>query len=240
MAEALIHDATDEALAARPPRWLAEERREAAALLAGFEATNAALVVPSEALLARVTGDTALHVRFMNTLSMLEHLGSHKIMATQHGAAIDQATLKHLAEETRHALFFKRHAERLAGRTLAYDRADLLAGASALGYFHRLEAAIVRALPAAADSRTAYLITSMIVEFRAVWAYRLYQSVLSRSLPRMSLKSLLAEESGHLADMVERLAALGAYDQTRIAALWSVETGLYTRLLDALTAATRA
>jgi hypothetical protein len=35
----------------------------------------------------------------MNTLSLLEHMGSHKIMATQNGLGIDLRTLKHLAEE---------------------------------------------------------------------------------------------------------------------------------------------
>ena len=85
-------------------------------LVAEFERKNAHLVGPTEAMLAGFVADRGLHARFMNTLAMLEHMGSHKIMATQAGPDIDLPTLKHLAEETRHAFFFKRHANREAAR----------------------------------------------------------------------------------------------------------------------------
>ena len=66
-------------------------------------------------------------------------------MATQHGPGIDQPTLKHLAEETRHAFFFKRAAEREAGGALTGGPADLLAPSAARRYFQRLEANSLRA-----------------------------------------------------------------------------------------------
>ena len=52
----------------------------------------------------------------------MEHIGSFRIMATQQGLAIDFQTLKHLNEETGHAVLFKRHAERLSGSSLDYSR----------------------------------------------------------------------------------------------------------------------
>ena len=77
-----------------------------------FDACNAGLTQRTRALLDRIAGDAALQPRLLNTLSMLEHMGSHRIMATQHGAGIGQATLRHLAEECQHAFFMKRSAER--------------------------------------------------------------------------------------------------------------------------------
>ena len=84
---------------------------------ARFEATNTVLVSNTCALLQRIVPDAPLHARFLNTLSMLEHMGSSKIMATQQGAGIDQATLKHVAEEAQHAYFMKRQAEKTAARS---------------------------------------------------------------------------------------------------------------------------
>jgi hypothetical protein len=203
-------------------------------LVADFERDNAALIAPTGAMLAGFIADKPLHARFMNTLSMLEHMGSHKIMATQHGPGIDQPTLKHLAEETRHAFFFKRHANREAGRVLEYNAADMIAPLAARRYFQRLEAEMVRAFPAGTHPRAVYLTMSMVVEFRAVWGYRLYQAALVRAGSIVSLKSLLAEESGHLTDMAERLRGLGEFDLGRLRSFCTTETMLYGRFLQAL------
>jgi hypothetical protein len=204
-------------------------------LFRAFEEDNAGLASATDDTLSGIVQDRRLHARFLNTLAMLEHMGSHKIMATQHGPAIDQATLKHLAEESRHAFFFKRAAEREAGCALTGDPADLLAPSAARRYFQRLEAQILRALPADAGRRAPYLTMSMLVEFRAVWGYRIYQAVLAHAGHGMSLKSLLAEESGHLADMAARLDEIGQFDAPRIRALCGIEQGLYGHLLAALT-----
>jgi hypothetical protein len=209
-------------------------KNEIAALTAQFERDNQHLADSTGAILARIVGDRASHARFLNTLSMMEHMGSYKIMATQKGPLIDQATLKHSAEETRHAFFFKRLAERDAGRAMTYGGDDLLAAAAARNYFQRLEASVVAALGADADRRSAYLTMSLIVEFRAVWAYRIYQSVLTRAAQAISLKSLLAEEAGHLTDMAQRLEGLRQFDIARQRRLLGIEKSLYERLLSAL------
>jgi hypothetical protein len=204
-------------------------------LVAEFDRNNAHLMPGTQAMLAGFIADRPTHARFMNTLSMLEHMGSHKIMATQHGQDIDQPTLKHLAEETRHAFFFKRHANREAGRTLEYSAADMIAPLAARRYFQRLEAEMVRAFPADIHPRATYLTMSMVVEFRAVWDYRLYQAALVNARSMVSLKSLLAEEAGHLTDMAERLRGLGELDIDRLRRFCAVETKLYARLLSSFT-----
>lgn len=202
-------------------------------LVAEFDRANAHLVAGTEAMLAGFIADRPAHARFMNTLSLLEHMGSHKIMATQHGPGIDQPTLKHLAEETRHAFFFKRHANREAGRTLEYSQADMIAPLAARRYFQRLEADMVRTFPANIHPRAVYLTMSMVIEFRAVWGYRLYQASLAKAGSMVSLKSLLAEEAGHLTDMAERLRGLGELDLDRLRQFCAIETALYERLLAA-------
>ena len=101
-------------------------------------------------LLQQICAAPGLHARFLNTLSLMEHIGSRKIMASQSGAGLKQDTLKHLAEETRHAFFFKRAAESTARNALDYSRETTLATAAARAYMGRLDAHIAAALDAGA------------------------------------------------------------------------------------------
>jgi len=204
------------------------------AALEGFAAANDALVMQTRALLNRVVPEPALHSRMINTLSMLEHIGSHKIMSTQHSAAVEQATLKHLAEEAHHAYFMKRQAEKTAGRPLEYRDSDLLAPASARMYFQRLEAAMLRTLSRQHSQRATYLYMSMIVEFRALWFYGLYEQTLKRAGHAMSLKRVLGEERNHLTEMAQRLEMAGELSDARVAAFLGSEQPLFARLLGAM------
>ncbi len=202
--------------------------------LARFAADNADLVERTGSVLDAIVAEPPRHARMLNTLSLLEHMGSHKILLTQHSAAIDQATLKHVAEEAHHAFFMKRQAEKTAERALEYVAGDLLAPASARMYFQRLESATVRALGRERSARAAYLYMSMIVEFRALWFYGLYQQALHRARHSLSLKRVLGEEQAHLGDMAERLEAGSELDDARAAEALAAERKLYSRLLGAL------
>jgi hypothetical protein len=205
-----------------------------ASALARFAADNGELVPATRQLLDRTIPASGQHGRLINTLSLLEHMGSHKIMATQHRADIDQATLRHVAEEAHHAYFMKRQAEKTADRSLEYLAADLLAPAAARMYVQRLEAATVRTLGAGASPRAAYLYMSMIVEFRALWFYGLYQEALQRARHVLSLKRVIGEEQNHLDEMAARLEAAGERSDAHATALLAREKALYSRLLAAL------
>ncbi|MBF6570137.1 MAG: hypothetical protein IVW54_14805 [Candidatus Binataceae bacterium] len=199
-----------------------------------FELANTSLVDRVEAMLERYCAHSKQHARLLNTLSMLEHIGSRKIMATQSGKGLDQPTLKHLAEETRHAFFFKRQAERAARHSLDYSEKSLAAPAAARMYFQRLDASTARTLGRNAIPKAAYLYMSMVVEFRAVWLYRLYQAVLERTRSAFSLRSVLAEEDRHLEEMSGALKTIGALDAALIERLCCGERRLFERLLAAL------
>jgi hypothetical protein len=75
---------------------------------------------------------------------------------------------------------------------------------------------------------------SMIVEFRALWFYGLYEQALKRVRHAMSLKRVLGEEQAHLGDMTDRLQAEADLDDARTAAVLAAERKLYSRLLGAL------
>ena len=221
-----------------PTAELAPDQAWIHGALARFAADNDDLVARTRALLDAIVAAPPRHARMLNTLSLLEHMGSHKILLTQHSAGIDQATLKHVAEEAHHAFFMKRQAEKTAERPLEYVAGDLLAPASARMYFQRLEGATLRALGCNRSARAAYLHMSLIVEFRALWFYGLYEQALKRARHALSLKRVLGEEQAHLGDMAERLDAGHELDDARTAEVLAAERKLFTRLLGALEGAT--
>ncbi|MBL8660661.1 MAG: hypothetical protein JNM75_13000 [Rhodospirillales bacterium] len=198
--------------------------------LSRIEKTSADLVEPVRHHLTALCGRPEEHARFLNTLSLLEHIGSRKILTSQSRGPLDCETLKHLAEEARHAFFFKRTAERVAGRPLDYSDGDAVMPAAARMYFGRLDAGINRMLADEIPVEVPYLYVSMVVELRAIWAYRLYNDVLVDSGLNISLKGLLAEEELHLPQMAERLVALGEDLDATVPAFARLEDALFRGL----------
>lgn len=204
------------------------------------ERLNEDLEAPFRAFLRRVIANPADHTRFLNLLSLLEHIGSRKIMLSQMKGILTQDILKHLAEETRHAFFFKREAEKLAGHALeGYGDIETMAAGSGRLYFGRLDAGLARDL-SESHPETAYLWVSLVIELRALWVYGVYQQELVEARFPMPLKSILAEESRHLLDMTDRLAELGFDTAAALPTALDLEKSLFAKLLAAMIAQVHA
>ncbi|MGD2166731.1 MAG: hypothetical protein PVF63_01415 [Gammaproteobacteria bacterium] len=199
-----------------------------------FVALNDPLILPTRSTLARIIATPGVHARLLNTLALLEHIGSYRIMVSQHGEQCAQPTLRHLAEEAQHAFFMKRQAEKVAGQPLGFAPGEVLAGDAARSYFRRLEALIHGRLARQGSAAATYLYMSMIIEFRALWFYSHYQQALKSAGSAISLKRILGEEANHLTDMTERLEAAGELSDARVDTFIAFEHRLYNRLLSAL------
>jgi hypothetical protein len=208
--------------------------------LSEIEACSADLVEPVCRRLSWWVEHPQEHARFLNTLSLMEHIGSRKIMVSQTYGPLGREVLKHLAEETRHAFFFKKAAEALARRPLEYGEEETIRPASARMYFGRLDAAIAAMLGHDTHVEVPYLYVSLTVELRAIWTYRLYQSVLEERPGMLSLRSVLAEEELHLKQMQERLQQLGADPAVCIPPFVRIEDRLFRVLWSALDGACTA
>lgn len=190
----------------------------------GMKDNNAAHEGRVQSFLTNIVEDKPRHALFLNMLAMLEHLGSRKIMVSQMNRVMTQDTLQHLAEEARHAFFFKRNAERVAGKPLdGWSDENTMCRIPSAMYFGRLDAGISKKV----GEENAYGWVSLIIELRACWLYAIYQDVLEASSDHMSLKSLLAEEDKHLAEMFEMcgenydlLKELSAYETELFVKLW--------------------
>ena len=158
-------------------------------------------------------------------------------MASQTKQDLSGDTLRHLAEETRHAFFFKHAAEKIARRPLAYDLAETIAGAAARGYMGRLDAGIAGDFTDGNKSASLpYLYMSLIVELRAVWFDRLYQETLTELEQSLSLRSVLAEEELHLNAMVAHLTEMDPECSSRVMRFKALERQRFGVLWDAIEA----
>lgn len=208
----------------------------APSMLSATERSSSDLEAPFSAFLQAVIADAPAHVRFLNLLSLLEHIGSRKIMLSQMKGILTQDILKHLAEETRHAFFFKREAEKLAGHGLeGYSDAETLAAGAGRFYFGRLDSGLTRPL-GDVHAETGYLWVSLVIELRAIWVYRLYQTAVTQAGYPLPLKGIIAEEDKHLVDMVDRLGEIGFDTAAALPAAMALEKTLFTRLFAAMQA----
>jgi len=193
----------------------------------GMKVSNKQHEAPVRRFLENILGDSKAHAKFLNMLSMLEHMGSRKIMVSQmnRGHVLSQDTLQHLAEEARHAYFFKRHAERINSEAMdGWIDSNTMTRVPALMYFGRMDAGISKRV----GNDDAYGWVSLIIELRACWLYGIYNDVVEKADFHLPLKGLLAEEDHHLAEMFEMcgenhdlLKELSLYETSLFEKLWS-------------------
>ncbi len=155
---------------------------------------------------------TTLRAKLLNTLSYMEHIGATKIAKTQSGPKADFMTLKHAAEEARHAFYLKRLCRKIDADSFPdYSLENLLAPIHSRQYLYRLDIAVARMVKKAglqgeAMRKLSYLLVTYAIEVRADDLYPVYESYLEKYPERVSVSTIIAEEEGHLAEMESALA----------------------------------
>lgn len=187
-------------------------------------------------LLEGIIEKPRIHALFLNTISLMEHLGSRKILLTQSNDHTTEFILRHASEEARHALFFKKKIDCiLPNLNLGYSPHELLAGLSARIYFQKLDATVrksIRSMNLSNSNRSYlnYLYTTTVIEIRATNLYKIYNHLL---IPRnfgFHLNGLLAEEEGHLAEMEAEIERLDSESKVRLDQLLQQEEKFFRKL----------
>jgi hypothetical protein len=149
-------------------------------------------------LLEKITSDAQIEARWLNTVSLLEFIGSRKISRTVAAKHPSPEILSHYADEVRHARVFKDLSILKAGRDLGDE---MLGREVALDYFQTLDRTIsgrITEICGAPDQYANYIFVTLAIERRAMKLYPLYRSITSDAKVREALTSILQEESGHL------------------------------------------
>ena len=170
----------------------------------------------------------------------MEHIGATKIAKTQSGPKADFMTLKHAAEEARHAFYLKKLCLKIDSQAFQdYSLPNLLAPVSSRQYLYRLDVAVARMVKKAGLQgeemrKLAYLLVTFAIEVRADALYPIYESYLSHYPERVSVSSIIAEEEGHLAEMESALASYSSEIQALKAEAIAFEERLFEEWISTL------
>jgi hypothetical protein len=159
--------------------------------------------------------DDNLHAKFLNTLSLMENTGARKISASEHKTKVSYLMLKHACEEARHAFYLKKQISKVSkiDDFPTYQNQYLLAPFASYTYLHSLDIQVCRylkntlKLQGEALKYAAYLLVTYSIEVRADELYPIYQDALDEAKSKVNVKSIIVEEEGHLAEMIEQLKA---------------------------------
>ncbi len=163
-------------------------------------------------ILENIVNDNLLHSKWLNTLSYMENAGAKKISASEHKEEVTLLILKHAAEEHRHAYYLKKQLAKLDENVCkTYSNAELLAPNHTKYYLNTLDVLVCRYLKnqfnlSGYDLKfAAYLFVTYAIEVRADELYPIYQDILSAKESRVTVKSIILEEEGHLEEMLNQL-----------------------------------
>jgi hypothetical protein len=203
--------------------------------------TSTDSVISFRNILTHIVSDRLVHARFLNTLSFMEHVGATKIAKTQSGQEANFTSLKHAAEEARHAFYLKKLSLKLQPDACPnYNDAFLLAPIPSRQYLYRLDVAASRLAKNAGYSGRglhdlAYLLVTYAIEVRADELYPVYEEFLD-DMPdeRLSVQSIIAEETGHLAEMETALASYPSEVRAMMDEICRMENNLFVAWLQAL------
>jgi len=162
-------------------------------------------------LLDSIIQDEILHAKWLNTLSYLENCGARKIAACEHPLLVKKEMLKHAAEEFRHAHYLKQQISRITKQTLHdYSVDHLLGGVYTKNYLHALDIWTCRYLrtQGAFSIDLAYHLVTYGIEVRAEKFYALYHTSLRFHRSKVTVKSIILEEIGHLKEMKKGLSGV--------------------------------
>ncbi|TXI14663.1 MAG: hypothetical protein E6Q66_06080 [Pedobacter sp.] len=192
-------------------------------------------------LIREIVANNEQHAGWLNTLSFMENSGARKISASEHKTEVTLMMLKHAAEEHRHAFYLKKQIAKLDQRFCpTYASAYLLAPSESRYYLDMLDIQVCRYLKSVLNLSgdalrfAAYLLVTYAIEVRADALYPIYQEVLDTAGSKVNVKSIIAEEEGHLEEMIHQLVSFSPQWETYANQAIKIENKLFDQWLEAL------
>lgn len=178
--------------------------------------------------------DNTLHARWLNTLSFMENAGARKISASEDREKVNLIILKHAAEEHRHAYYLKKQIAKLGeGLCENYQDQYLIAPKASKYYLNNLDVQVCKYLKNSLGLKSndlkfaAYLLVTYAIELRADELYPVYQDALTAAESKVTVKSIILEEEGHLEEMIHQLKAFSPDWEKHATIAVNLEKNLY-------------
>jgi len=181
-----------------------------------------------------IVASNDMHAKWLNSLSMMENTGARKISKYEHPVHTGIIVLKHAAEEARHAYYLKKQIGKLAADACPdYSYPYLLAPVESYHYLQQLDVKACRylkdklGLQGRELKHGAYLLVTYSIEVRADMLYGVYQDALTRHKSKVNVKSIIAEEEGHLEEMQRMLEVFHPEWEAMAADMCAIENVLF-------------
>jgi len=197
-----------------------------------------------EILLEEIIKNPTLHVKWLNTLSYLEHMGAKKIHKANLGLYVNEKILSHACEEARHAYFYKKSIRKIEPNLpedFNYSYSNLIAGFSSFKYFQRLDLEVLKYFQNKQKNFNknflaflCYLYVTYLIEERADMVFNIYQERLEKLQIPINILSVIKEEEKHLIEIFDMIQKFDQeYDQ-HLQELSNLETNLFDWYLNRL------
>jgi len=197
--------------------------------------------MPLQQLLSQIINNDQQHARFLNTLSFMENAGARKISASEHPQTVTTMILKHAAEEHRHAYYLKKQLDKItSGICPTYTQNELIAPSESWFYLNKLDLFTCRYLKqtlnlsGTALQYAAYLFVTYAIELRADELYPVYQNALTQAGHKVTVKSIILEEAGHLEEMIAQLEHFSSEWELHAAKIVAIENDLFTKWISSM------
>ena len=184
--------------------------------------------------LSAILKDNILHAKWLNTLSFMENAGAKKISASEDKEKVSLIILKHAAEEHRHAYYLKKQIAKIGeGLCENYEDQYLIAPKASKYYLNNLDVKVCKYLKKSLGLEgndlkfAAYLLVTYAIELRADELYPVYQDALSAMNSKVTVKSIILEEEGHLEEMIHQLKAFSTDWEKHATIAVDLENNLY-------------
>ncbi len=182
----------------------------------------------------KLVPDNQLHAKWLNSLSMMENTGARKISKYEDPVHTNIIVLKHAAEEARHAYYLKKQISKLVKDACPdYSYPYLIAPVESYHYLQQLDVQACRYLKIKLNlagrelKHGAYLLVTYAIEVRADMLYSIYQEALTSHKSKVNVKSIIAEEEGHLEEMQRMLEVFHPQWQQLAGDMCAVENKLF-------------
>ena len=192
-----------------------------------------------EDLLPSLLEKPQLHARMINTFSLLEYIGTRKILKSQDAGSITLSLLSHIQEEIRHAQMLKKLALNLSqGELTSYREEHLLCGKEAKEYFQTIDRESEKRIKASGKFQN-YLLTTLLIEERAKKIYPVYGKALESLGYAAVIRAILKDEENHLKEVSEEFQSPQGPDSATFSLeeLRTLEEAGFQRYLQAMSEA---
>lgn len=187
-------------------------------------------------VLESMHGRLDVHAKLINTFSLLEYIGSRKIVKSQTDRELNAEVLSHIAEEIRHSLVLKNLALKLSsGELISYSDDHLLCGSAGKLYIQTVDKEAQRLLPESVSNPWVnYLLTTLLVEERASQIYPIYDAWLENLGQAGKFKSIIRDEDRHLQVVSDHLEANQVSQNSYMNELRTIESHAFNRFMDSI------